>query len=418
MDLNKLLDMGTELGYRLQISGAETYRVEESINRLMQAYDVDCETFAIPNSLIVSIKDDEGHVMTRLRRIGYHGINVDAIERCNAVCRKIENEKPELETAQKMLNDAYAGISDYKLPTILLAYFLVSSGFAVFFGSNLIEAFFAGICGIVCGLTLEFMSHFHANDFFKIIMGGFVIGILTQSFALLGLIERAGAAAIGAIMILVPGVGITNTMRDIIFGDILSGMNRLVHVVLSAVAIGIGTGGALFFCRSFFGSAEVSLISMPDSALVQCISAFIACVGFALLYNLKGIGICFSVAGGIPGWLAFLFCVSLGTGDYFAGFVGAAVVSLYGEIMARIRKFPASSYITTSILPLVPGASIYYAIVHLLNENMDGFSERVVYVAAFAGSLAVGVLLVSSCFRMFSTWKWFRKLERLGKRKK
>ena len=110
--------------------------------------------------------------------------------------------------------------------------------------------------------------------------------------------------------------------------------------------------------------------------------------------------------------------MALGTGDYFAGFIAAVVVALYGEVMARIRKFPATSYITTSILPLVPGASIYYAIVHLLNGNPDGFSERVVYVAGFAGSLAVGILLVSSCFRMFSTWKWFRKLERLGKKRK
>ncbi len=418
MDLNKLLDMGTELGYRLQTSGAETYRVEESINRMMQAYDVDCETFAIPNSLIVSLKDEEGHVITRLRRIGYHGTNIDAIERLNAVCRKIELEKPPLETAQNMLNDVYGQITYYKLPVLLLAYFLISVGFAIFFGATPFESLFSGICGLICGLTLEFMSYFHANDFFKIIMGGFVVTLCAQVLVFSGILSRADGVAIGALMILVPGVGITNTMRDIIFGDILSGMNRMVHVIISAVAIGIGTGGALYICRVVFGAAEVSLTSMPDSALVQCISAFFACVGFGLLYNLRGFGICFSVAGGIPGWLAYLLCVHLGTGDFFAGFVGAVVVALYGEIMARIRKFPAISYIATSILPLVPGASIYYAIVHLLNDNPDGFSERVVYVAGFAGSLAVGILLVSSCFRMFSTWKWFRKLERLGKKRK
>jgi len=249
-------------------------------------------------------------------------------------------------------------------------------------------------------------------------MGGFAVTFCAQLLALSGLLSRADGVIIGGLMALVPGVGITNTMRDIIFGDILSGMNRLVHVVISAVAIGIGTGGALYICRLFFGQAEVSLTSMPDSALLQCVSAFVACIGYGLLYNLRGFGICVSVAGGIPGWLAYLLCVELGTGDYFAGFIGAVVVALYGEIMARVRKFPATSYIITSILPLVPGASIYYAIVHLLNGNPEGFSERVIYVAAFAGSLAVGMLLVSSCFRMFSTWKWFRKRKGIGKYKK
>ncbi len=418
MDLQKLLDMGMELGYRLQVSGAETYRVEESIRRLMQAYDVECETFAVPNSLIVSIRDENGEVKTRLRRIGYHGTNIDAVERCNAVCRKIEAEKPDLEAAQQMLNDAYSKIRSYTLPVTLLGYFLASAGFAIFFGANFLEALFAGISGVACGLSLQFMTWLHANDFFQIIMGGFVIAFTTQTFALTGLIQRADAASIGALMVLVPGLGITNTMRDIIFGDTQSGINRLVHVCISAAAIGIGTGSALLACRAIYGTAEVSLTSMPYSAVSQCISAFFASIGFCLMYNTRGKGMVFCALGGIPGWLAYLACVAFGSGDYIAAFVGAAVVSLYAEIMARIRKFPATSYITSSMLPLVPGASIYYAAVHLLNNDPDAFSARVMYIIGYAGALAVGLLLVSSCFRMFSTWKWFKKLERLGKRHK
>ncbi|MBE6598471.1 MAG: threonine/serine exporter family protein [Ruminococcaceae bacterium] len=418
MDLKKLLDMGLELGYRLQVSGAETYRVEESINRLMQAYDVDCETFAVPNSLIVSIRDENGEVITGLRRIGYHGTNIDAVERCNTICRKIEREKPDLETAQQMLSDEYKKIRTYPLLISLLGYFLASAGFAVFFGANLPEALFAGISGVACGLSLQFMTWLHANDFFQIIMGGFVIAFTTQTFAITGLIQRADAASIGALMVLVPGLGITNTMRDIIFGDTQSGINRLVQVCISAAAIGIGTGSALLVCRAIYGTAEVSLTSMPDSAIAQCISAFIASIGFCLLYNARTFGMCFCALGGVPGWLTYLLCVDLGLGDYIAAFAGAAVVSLYAEIMARVRKFPATSYLTTSLLPLVPGASIYYTAVHLLNNDPDAFAARVMYIIGYAGALAVGVLLVSSGYRMFSTWKWFRKLERLGKARK
>ncbi len=418
MDLQKLLDMGMELGYRLQISGAETYRVEESIRRLMQAYDVECETFAVPNSLIVSIRDENGKVMTRLRRIGYHGTNINAVERCNTICRKIEAEKPDLDTAQAMLNEAYAKIRTYPLPILLIGYFLASTGFAVFFGANALEALFAGISGVACGLSLLFMTWLHANDFFQIIVGGLVIAFTTQTFAIAGLIQRADAASIGALMVLVPGLGLTNTMRDIIFGDTQSGINRLVHVCISAAAIAIGTGSALLICRSIYGTAEVSLTSMPDSALAQCISSFVACIGFCLLYNARGRGMYLYALGGVPGWLAYLICVKLGTGDYIAAFVAAVVVSLYAEIMARVRKVPATSHLTTAILPLVPGASIYYSTVHLLNNDPDAFSARVMYVVGFAGALAVGVLLVSSCFRMFSTWKWFKKLERLGKKRK
>ena len=63
MDYNTLLDMATELGYELAMAGAETFRVEESILRIMAAYGIQAEVFAIPNYLIVSIVDEEGNEM-------------------------------------------------------------------------------------------------------------------------------------------------------------------------------------------------------------------------------------------------------------------------------------------------------------------------------------------------------------------
>lgn len=412
MDLNRLLDLGVELGYRLQLSGAETYRVEESVNRLLQAYGVECETFAIPNSLIVSIRDENGQTLTRLRRIGYHGTNIDAMERCNAICRKICAEKPSPDDARAMLEAEYGKLRTYSLPVLLLAYMIASFFFAFFFGATLREACVAAVCGVGCGLTLEFLSWLHVNDFFKVISGGFVVTFLAQSFAVAGVVARADAASIGAIMLLVPGLSFTNSLRDIIYGDVVSGTNRLVQVVISAVAIGLGTGSAISLCRFIYGSAALNMTSMPDSAAIQCVSAFAACLGFCILYNIRGFGMCFCAGGAALSWAFYLLCVRFGMGEYLANFFAALVLASYSEIMARIRKFPATSYLMVSLLPLVPGASIYYSIEHLLNGSPDAFSARVVYTAGVAGSLAVGVLLVSSVFRMLSTWKQLRRKKR------
>ena len=67
MDYNALLDMSTDLGYELAMAGAETFRVEESIQRVMAAYGVKAEVFAIPNYLMVSITDQDGKPITRMR---------------------------------------------------------------------------------------------------------------------------------------------------------------------------------------------------------------------------------------------------------------------------------------------------------------------------------------------------------------
>lgn len=83
-----------KLGYRLAMSGAETFRVEESISRVMTAYGISAEVFAIPNLLIINIEAPDGQTLTRMRRIGYHGNDLDAVERYNSLSRRICAETP------------------------------------------------------------------------------------------------------------------------------------------------------------------------------------------------------------------------------------------------------------------------------------------------------------------------------------
>ena len=80
MNERLLLEAATTLGYRLAMSGAETFRVEETILRVLRTYGYQAEAFAIPNCLIVSIITENGDPITRMRRIGPHGNDLDAVE--------------------------------------------------------------------------------------------------------------------------------------------------------------------------------------------------------------------------------------------------------------------------------------------------------------------------------------------------
>ena len=103
MDFYTLLDTSVDLGYELAMSGAETYRVEESVSRVLQAYGLRAEVFAIPNNLTVSIETPEGKPMTRMRRIGHHGNDRDSVDQFSAVSRAICNRKPEPSVARQWL---------------------------------------------------------------------------------------------------------------------------------------------------------------------------------------------------------------------------------------------------------------------------------------------------------------------------
>ena len=118
MEYSKLLDMATDLGYELAMSGAETFRVEDSISRVLAAYGIQAEVFAIPNYLIVGIVTEDGTPMTRMRRIGYHGNDLDAVERYSNLSRRICAECPQPQTAMQWLEETTAGLTHYPAPIV------------------------------------------------------------------------------------------------------------------------------------------------------------------------------------------------------------------------------------------------------------------------------------------------------------
>mgnify|MGYP002528202520 CR=1 FL=1 len=188
LDYNKLLDMVSEMGYRLMKSGAEIYRVEESIQRLLQAYGAPRgEVFAIPNCIIVGISSPGQKPLTRMRRVGPHGTNVRKIEALNALCRCLCAETPDLDQAWEALQTAAADQTYFSTPQQLSAYFLGTAAFCLFFGGTLADAAASGLCGVAIGISLIFMSRLGTNLFFKTIAGGFVSALAAVVLVALGL---------------------------------------------------------------------------------------------------------------------------------------------------------------------------------------------------------------------------------------
>ena len=408
MDYYTLLDTVVDLGYELAMAGAETYRVEESVTRVLQAYGISSEVFAIPNNLIVSIETPEGKPMTRMRRIGYHGNDLDTVERFSGLSRALCNRKPEPKEARRWLQMVSSQRRSYSVPMYYLGDFLGAAGFALFFGGDWVDFLCAGLCGILVGLVNRFMDKLKANQFFSTIAASFLMALLAYALGALGIAHNPDAVTIGALMILVPGLLFTNAMRDIIFGDTNSGVNRIVQVLLVAAAIALGTATAWNTATVLWGS-PTGAESIVYSFFMMCIATGIGCVGFAIVFNIHGPGVFLCALGGVLTWVVYDITMRLGGSEITGYFWGAVFASAYSEIMARIRKFPAISYLVVSIFPLIPGAGVYYTMTHAVRGEMELFASRGMFTAAIAGMMAVGILLVSTSVRLHATWKAQRK---------
>ena len=138
---------------------------------------------------------------------------------------------------------------------------------------------------------------------------------------------------------------------------------------------------------------------------MQCIFAFIGCVGFAILFNIHGPGGLLCALGGFLSWAVYCIAMEFGASDIIAYFWSALFASVYSELMARIRKYPAISYLVVCIFPLIPGAGVYYTMHHAVQGNMALFAEKGIYTASTAGLMAVGIVLVSTVFRLWANWR-------------
>ena len=403
MNERLLLEAATTLGYRLAMAGAETFRVEETIIRVLKTYGFQAEAFAIPNCLIVSIITETGKPMTRMRRIGPHGNDLDAVEQYSNLSRAICNRRPEPTQLLNWLQHVEDHRRSYTPLLQAVGFFLSGFGFCFTFGGTFADALGAGMCGLIVMAVELLMDKFNSTQFFRTIIAAFCMAFFAYFIHHIGLVQNADATIIGALMLLVPGLLFTNAMRDVMYGDTNSGLNRVVLVLLIAVAIALGTAAALKLSADLWGIPRG--VGLLDYGFVMLnIGCFIGCIGFSVYFNIHGPGMVVCAVGGVLTWTTYLVALELGVGLIYANFIGGLVASVYAEAMARIRRFPAISYLVVSLFPLLPGAGIYYTMAYAVQNEMTRFAAKGYQTAAIAAALALGILLVSTIFRIWSNY--------------
>ena len=391
------------------MGGAETYRVEETVNRILMAYGVDSRVYSVPNSLIITILIPEQAPITQLCRMERKSTDLDAVEQYANLGRKICANTPALETALQWVEETEQKRKHYKPSLVTLGYVLGASAFTVFFGGAWQDALCAAFCGFLLGIAERLIAKMQTNVFFKNIAAAFLLAFFAYAASELGLIPNADATVIGTLMLLVPGALFTNAMRDIIFGDTNSGVSRVVEALMIAVAVALGTAAAWNLNTSLWGIPQ-SAEDIAHNPAITCFASFVACAGFVLVFNVHGYGSILCALGGAITWGAYCIASALDCQMLLCCFIATCVAAAFSEIMARIRKYPAISYLLISLLPLIPGAGIYYAAQYAIGGNMNLSADYGLNTLATAGVMAAWILIVSTVVRMWTAHKRNKQL--------
>jgi uncharacterized membrane protein YjjB (DUF3815 family) len=121
-----------------------------------------------------------------------------------------------------------------------------------------------------------------------------------------------------------------------------------------------------------------------------------------MLFNLRGRDLPLAAAGGALGWAVAAPMQAAGLSQATAYLVASAVIGIWAEIVAVVRKRPASVYIACGIIPLVPGSGMYYTMLeYVRGNNWNGLTTGLATLLA-AGAIAVGLAISSAVSRLLS----------------
>lgn len=238
MNYEMALDCFLLAGRIMIESGAETYRVEDTMLRMARSLDIeDAQSYVTPTGIILSLGRRQ---ITKITSISNRITDLHKISLVNKVSRNLTNKMISLEEAYDELLRIQK--TNYFLPIYLQVFLaaVASSAFIILFGglwSDMPAAFVAGGVGFT---VVTIIHELTKVKFFSEFLAALFTGLVAYFAVKFHLGTELDKIIIGGVMPLVPGVLITNAVRDLMAGHFTSGIAKGAEAFLTAFAIGSG----------------------------------------------------------------------------------------------------------------------------------------------------------------------------------
>ena len=378
MNYNKIVQGILDIGESMLISGAENYRIEDSLYRMCRSYGfVKYDVFVIPSNIQITVETENGDIITQVRHIENADIDFDQLDYMNNLCRYICSHTPDEEELQKK----YQEVKNRPPQHPAAKYFasvMGGTGFAVFFGCNFKDAIVAVIVSLMIVVVGKWLEKREGNLFVYNTILSFLSEVIIVLSVRNGFADHPERIMIGIVMLLISGLSTTNGIREILQKDYISGFINIMNSILGAAGIAVGTALAMLMLNDFSAEGFILNHSIP----IQLVSCTIACVGFAFWFQIRGKQVIYSGIGAFITWSIYLIVFEIEPSNFLATLVAAIFVATYAFVMSRINKAPSTIFLTASVFPLIPGPNLYYMMYGCVTRDIPlAFSETVILLA-------------------------------------
>ncbi len=238
-ELNEFIGIVLDIAEGMLNGGAEIDRVENTVNRMANTYGVErVDAFAITSSIVVTMKMPDGQPLTQTRRIASQGrTDFARLEALNRLSRDYCVERFSFEELKRRFNNCNRPFDQFKyyIGSVVAAF-----AFAVFFGGSVFDALTAGLFAVIICAFSDVAPRFCPNSIISKFLCSFIVGLGICGVCRLFPTLNADMIMIGDIMLLIPGIALTNSIRNLITGDTVSGLTRFTESLVVAGALAGG----------------------------------------------------------------------------------------------------------------------------------------------------------------------------------
>lgn len=244
----RVLELAGHAGVLLLANGAEIFRVQETMIRLLRAFGVtNSNVYVISNGIFATVNEGSAQALSLVRHVPLGSVNLARIDQVNQISRSVCAGELGLEAAEAALTQAETFMPE-GLAMLVLASALGAAAFCCLFGGTLADGATAFFVGVALQLALFGLQRC-SRGFMLYILGSALVTLLSGAASWLLPSLHFNRVVIGGIIPLVPGVSFTTSIREFFNGDYLSGVIHLIAAVLTAVCIALGVCGGIFVLR-------------------------------------------------------------------------------------------------------------------------------------------------------------------------
>ena len=384
-------------GNLLLSSGAEIYRAEETMHRIADAMQIkDMDAYVTNRGIFASGNVPGKGIESRIMSVPDKELNIDKIEAVNELSREVCSNRMDLLYLKTSLQNI-ANMGEQNVVEKILSYFLGAGCFSYAIGTSFRDSLCAAIIGSLVGFYMICSKYRIKSRVLITIIASVLTAVLSHFCVAIGLGSKLSFIIIGAMMDLVPGVAFVNSVREFSQNNFATGQTLLTSALLTCVSMASGVAlveqlvsGTIMTPSVIYDIPEISYIVL----IIRSLAAGLGTIAFALMFRVRKRHFVDCGVLGTITWFAYMICIRIWNNEAIAVFVSGFAAVLASRVLAVLRRCPATVFLMTSLIPLLPGISLYRTIYYLLmgSAQISMHFGKLCFLTAFTIAVSIAVV--------------------------